>query len=271
MSLIFFGGIMTKTTLPKIALLLTMLVMPLIGQAQVQRLQLQVNSVSEGRHVIGIKQLINQQYPRLALAQFDLVQVAVQAKSAAGQGQMQLNIGQDSTVRQTVPGIPRDFNNNMPGTFTVLQFQAPINANHRGAWQLEMQGRINVNRMIVTVQSRRTTPPPRQLQEHELGQFRFNKFIETQEIVRVNKASVKEIVFEAKRNMVEVIEVRALLQNGDELFLDGLTGFYRENGKKVQRFSNVNGERIRSLVIRGVSPNPFNSRGEIKVNISSFD
>jgi hypothetical protein len=262
---------MTSSTMTKITLLLAMLVLPLIGQAQVQRLQLQVDNVSQGRHIIGIKQLISQQYPRFAFAQYNLTQVAVQAKSAAGQGQMQLNIGQASSFRQNIPGIARDFNNNWPGTFTVLRFQAPNNANQNGAWQLEMQGRIHVKQLQVTLQPRRVTPPPRRLQEHELGQYRFNKLIETQEVVRVDKSSVKEIVFEAKRNMVDIIEVRAILQNGSEIFLDGLTGFYREDAKKVQRFNNPNGERIRTLIVTGVTANLFNSRGEVKVSISSFD
>lgn len=262
---------MTSATIPKIGLLLAMIILPLAGHARVERLQLQVNSITQGREIIGIKQLINQQYPRMALGQYDLVRVAVQAKSAAGRAQMQLNIGQASSWPQTVPGSARDFQNNLPGTFTVLQFQAPQNANQNGFWQLEMQGRIHINRMIVTVQSRTFTPPPRTLRNHDLGQYRFQKFIETQEVVRVDKSMVKEIIFEAKKNIVEAIEVRALLQNGSELYLDGLTGFYTKDGKKVQRFSNPNGERIRSLVIRGVTPNPFNSRGEIKVNVSSFD
>lgn len=256
-------------SLLKRLLLLSLFALPALSYGQTQRIQLTVDQDFQGRSTIPLKQLIQQQHPRVQLNQMQLLTASVQAKSAAGQGQMALAVGGSTTPAQTIGGNPRDFHNWNPRSFSVYQFQAPASSNPLGAWQIHTQGNIKVSRLILQIVPNRVTPP-RRMQSHDLGNTRFQKIIETSEVVRINNPRVKTIQFTAQRNMIEVIEARAILNNGDEIFLDGLTGFYRQDSSKKLELEAFNGENIRSLVIRAISPNLFGSRGEVNVTIGSF-
>lgn len=251
--------------------LLALALAPLLGNAQVQRLPLEIHSHTQGRHIIPLKQLIQQQHPHIQLRQASIVNVQVQAKSAQGQGQMALKIGQSTTWPQIVPGSPGQFHQLEPRTFHRLRFVPSHPADHSGVWQLEVQGQIKVARAVVSIQTLSRPTPPRPLNTHQIGQARFHKLIETQESFTINKTMVKSFEFKAERNMLEIIEVRALLHNGSELFLDDLTGFYSEGQARTTHFPALRGEAIKKLIVRAVSPNLFNARGELHVSLKSFD
>jgi hypothetical protein len=248
---------------------LALVLSPLIGHAQLQRIQLTVDQEFQGREVVQLKRLILEQHPRTAIQQLQLVNVRVQAKSAAGRAQMALNVGGAVSMPQTVAGNIRDFNNWTPRSFHVHDFDAPASPNPQGVWQLDLQGNIKIARIIVSVVPHRVTPP-RRLEVQDFGNFRYHKFLETVEIVRLNDRSVKSIELQALRNSVHIVEVKATLYNGDELFLDELTGFLSRDSKRKTDFHSFNGEEIRSLSIRATSPNPFGSRGELNVKVGSL-
>ncbi len=246
--------------------------MPLVVSAQVQRVQLEVNSQSSGQEVIRLKQLIQQQHPRANLANVQIQSVEVQAKSRQGQAMMRLNIGGTYSAAQNIDGNPQTFNSDLPRTFSRLNFQAPPRANQNGVWQLEMQGQIKVARIVVSLSTQRVPPAPTPaLVTQNLGSYRFNKIIEGVERVSVNKNNLKTIELTSVKNSIEIFEVRALLADGSEVYLDELIGSYRTGTKRTIRFDALRGERVRSIVIRAVTSNLIGSRGEIEVRIGSYD
>lgn len=246
--------------------------LPMVVTAQVQRVQLEVNSQSSGREIIYLKQLIQRQHPRANLQDAQIQSVDVQAKSRQGRAVMRLNIGGTYSAAQNIEGQPRTFDSNLPRTFDRLTFQAPHQVNQRGVWQLEMQGQIKVARIVVSLVTQRVPPVPTPaITSYNLGSYRFNKIIEGVERVSVNKNNLKTIELTSVKNSIEVFEVRALLADGSEIYLDQLIGSYRTGTKRSIRFDAVRGLRVRSLMIRAVTSNLFGSRGEIEVEVGSFD
>jgi hypothetical protein len=97
--------------------------------------------------------------------------------------------------------------------------------------------------------------------------FKVQKFIETTETINVRVDRVNAIRVSASRNDVEIIEARALLENGNEVYMDRLTGELGEDRSKTHVFPAIRGRRVERIVIRATSRQLIGSRGELAVSV----
>ena len=102
-----------------------------------------------GFNVLKIKQMIKQQNPGINLQMAKLQSVTLIAKSKAGRGQAALIVGQTSSYPATIYGSPRMFQSNAPRTFSQVTLQNPAPMGAGGKWQVELQGNIKVDQIIV--------------------------------------------------------------------------------------------------------------------------
>lgn len=109
-------------------------------------------------------------------------------------------------------------------------------------------------------------PVPGRVVYQTLESFRVEKFIEKTNTTRVNLPNVKAIQLTARNNDVEIIEARFELENGREIYMDGLTGGLKENRSVIYTLDGY-GTRVRSIIIRGVTKGLTGSRGEIEVSV----
>lgn len=113
-------------------------------------------------------------------------------------------------------------------------------------------------------------PPAQSLQYQTVGTFRVQKILETTNTVRVNHPNVKVIRLIARNNDVEVIEARAQLDNGREIYMDGITGGLGRDRGYSYTLSGPYGERIRSITVRAVTRSLTGSRADLEVSVGVY-
>lgn len=113
-------------------------------------------------------------------------------------------------------------------------------------------------------------PPVGRVTFQVVDNFRVHKFIETTNVTRVNLPNVMAIKLVARNNEVEVIEARVQLEDGREIFLDGVTGGLRQDRAVGYTFDIRRGLRIRSITLRAITRNLIGSRGELEVSVGTF-
>ncbi len=99
--------------------------------------------------------------------------------------------------------------------------------------------------------------------------YRVQKFIEISRTSRVNVANVKQIAFTALENNIEIVEARLLLDNGREIYLDGMTGGLRANSTANYTLNSRWGERVHSITVRAVARNLIGSRPTLEIAVGN--
>ncbi len=110
-------------------------------------------------------------------------------------------------------------------------------------------------------------PPVERIIYQRVDAFQVQKFIETTNTLRVNVPNVKTIQFMALNNDVEITEARLLLDDGREVFMDGVTGALSRNRNIIYTLTGHIGERVRSITIRALSRNLIGSRASLDVSV----
>lgn len=113
-------------------------------------------------------------------------------------------------------------------------------------------------------------PPAQSIQYQTVGSFRVQKIIETTNTVRVNHPNVKVIRLVARNNDVEVIEARAQLDDGREIYMDGITGGLGRDRGYSYTLNGPYGQRIRSITVRAVTRSLTGSRADVEVSVGVF-
>jgi hypothetical protein len=108
-------------------------------------------------------------------------------------------------------------------------------------------------------------PPIQRVEYVVLQTFRVEKLIETTTNIRVNMPNVKTIQFAAKSNSVEIVEARAQLDNGREIYMDGITGGLRDGRSVIYTLDRS--ERVRSITVRAVTSGLIGSRADLEVSV----
>ncbi len=111
------------------------------------------------------------------------------------------------------------------------------------------------------------TSPKARVVFRVLETFKVQKLVETTENINVRADRVYAIRISADRSDVEVVEARALLENGREIYMDQLTGNLREGRAKTHVFGALRGRRVEKITIRAVSRSLIGSRGELSVAV----
>lgn len=125
-----------------------------------QRLVLHLGDAHyRGDNTIFLRRELNAQYPHLRLQGADLLRVRVVGKSRHGRGQASLEVGGYEVDRATLGGVPADFHNDVPYTFSRVDLMN--NYDSRGPWQIKLRGNIKVRRVVVIVQTRGGSGPGR--------------------------------------------------------------------------------------------------------------
>lgn len=122
---------------------------------QMQRAQNVVIHMSgqtlQGFNVIKLKKMLKMQNPGLDLFNAKLKKVTLIAKSKMGRGQATLLVGQSASYPETVFGNPRSFEYGGPRSFSQVVLQNPAGPQSQGKWQVELKGKIKVQKIIVTL------------------------------------------------------------------------------------------------------------------------
>ena len=113
-------------------------------------------------------------------------------------------------------------------------------------------------------------PRPPAILFQTLGTFRVQKIIETTNNVRVNHPNVKVVRLIARNNDVEIIQARAQMEDGREIYMDSITGGLRRDRSFNYTFPGTYGLRIRSITITAVSRSLIGSRAELEVSVGVF-
>jgi hypothetical protein len=109
-------------------------------------------------------------------------------------------------------------------------------------------------------------PPSRRIIFQRINAFQVQKLLETTTTLNINLPYVKVIQLIAQNNDVEITEARLLLDDGREIFMDGVTGGLNRNRVINYTLNGVWGERVRSITIRGLTSNLIGSRANIEVS-----
>lgn len=112
-------------------------------------------------------------------------------------------------------------------------------------------------------------PPVQRVVYQVVDSFQVQKFIEITNTIRVNRPYVKAIKLTANKNSVEIIEARLLLDNGREIFMDGMTGNLSKDRSIIFNLGGFYGENVRSITLRSTS-NLFGSRAELEVAVGTL-
>lgn len=143
----------------------------------------------------------------------------------------------------------------------------PTFSTAEAGWRPDRPGRPGDNRPGRPGENR---PPVNRVVFVTLDTFRVQKFIETTNTIRVNHPNVVAVKFAALSNDVEIVEARLLLENGREVFMDGVTGGLRENRSVTYTLNGPWGERVRSITVRAMTRGLIGSRADLQVSVGVF-
>lgn len=231
--------------------------------SQETALELNVKTELNSSDTIGLNKLIANQYRNISIDDLEIARVVVEAKSKEGQGLISLIIGNLEGSPLRVPANP-DFASIEPSTFFSLKLNTPRLISGSKTWQLKAQGSVKLNRIVLFVKINRVRPPMGQLSYKTVSTFKLQKFLEVTKNIEINSL-VKAINLNALKNDVQVIEARALLNNGSEVYLDELSERIKKGKNLSHRFESLPGLKVKSLFIRAVSPNLLGSRADLEV------
>lgn len=145
-----------KTILAVLALMISLSAQARPGNNGQQRLEIDLgDQIFQNQSVIRLKQEIKKRHPRINFNNWDLKRVVLVAKSARGFGEASLKVGRRGSRIETVDGNRFDFRRR--GHYHRVAFFAP--GSDRGKWQIHMQGRIKVKKVIVVAQRKRSRRP----------------------------------------------------------------------------------------------------------------
>jgi hypothetical protein len=99
---------------------------------------------------LKIKQMLKQQNPGLNMQALKIKKVTLIAKSKQGRAQATLMTGQSASYPATIPGSPRMFQTQAPRSFSRVVLHS-ASASSQGKVQVELQGNIKIQKIIVTV------------------------------------------------------------------------------------------------------------------------
>lgn len=109
------------------------------------------NQIFRQHSQIKLKQEIKRQYPNFNFQKFDLVRAVLVAKSKRGYGQAYLKVGPFESRTETIDGNRYDFHSNNNYQRTIFTAPRP---NDRGVWQIHMQGKIKVKRIVIVAKKK---------------------------------------------------------------------------------------------------------------------
>jgi len=101
-----------------------------------------------------LKKALRNQYPGIDVTDFRLLKVVLLAKTKKGRGVAQLRVGPEVSEFYRVAGRPRGFRHNNRDSFDRISIENPYN-NSRGPWQLNLQGKFKVRKVILIVEERK--------------------------------------------------------------------------------------------------------------------
>lgn len=121
------------------------------GHGQRERLTIDFHGqLFRGHSTIYLKQEIRKLHPRINFKKWDLKRVILHAKSARGYGEAYLQIGPQQSRIETIDGNGYDFR--QPGNYHRVVFTSP--GNDPGKWQIHMQGRISVDKVVLVAKKK---------------------------------------------------------------------------------------------------------------------
>ena len=109
----------------------------------------------QGQSTIFLKQELKRQFPRLKIDRWDLKRVILVAKSKRGNGQAYLQVGRFDSRSEFIDGNRFDFQER--GSFHRIPFEAP--RRDQGKWQIHMQGKIKVKKVVVVAKKNQPRNP----------------------------------------------------------------------------------------------------------------
>ena len=198
---------------------------------------------SKALDIIGLNELIARQHRDFPLGTMEISRVVVEAKSKTGTGLISLLIGQNEGTPLRVPANP-DFAGQDPKTFFPLKLSAPT-GDGSTVWQLKTQGAMKLNRIIVFVKSR----------SHLSTQIQMHQNLEVVKTIPVN-SPVKTLGLKSSKNEILILEARALLANGEEIYLDDLSELITKDKILSHEFVNPHHFEINSLSVRAITSDP---------------
>jgi hypothetical protein len=255
---------MNKTI--KFLALATVMAIPSMAQAA-RRVVLQYNDTvfrtRTGADTLHLKQKLRNQHG-INASRFNLLSAKLVAKSRRGGGEARLKVGQNTSRWKRVTGHQDDWNVRRPRTFDRVEFTNRRRSN--GVWQIKMQGRIKVRKVVLSIERKRG-PGPRPggpISFTSVGNERFDKLRNETERYQVNIGNVRQIRFRADRNKLQLDKVVIYFANGTSVNARQLDGSYRNNEVKVMR---LNGRRVTSIKVTGRTPSLRGSRARLYVDV----
>lgn len=225
---------------------------------------------------IKLKALLQQQYPSLNLANKELVEVRMMAKSAQGRGVAELLLDGQVADRKNVGiftgrgsrSLREAFDVGGPATFDQVVLSPGYTESAR-TWQIDLAGMIKVRAIEVIFESSRdgrddSRPPGRdRVEDVLLGSMRPEQIIMQTKHFSVNQADVLEVSLRGLRRETFVESVEVQYRRGPSEFLRELTGELSEGEVKTAGLRN-RGE-ITAIVVRAQSVQLFRGEGQIDV------
>jgi len=135
----------------KSLVLITFLILAASGMASAAqdiRLEFYDQVYTQGSTLM-LKQVLQQQHPRLNVRALDLRGATLVAKSNMGRGEAYLSVSGMSSRLKQITGSPYDFHSPRPDTFDRVGFRNPAPGAAAGPWQIHLRGRIKVRAVIL--------------------------------------------------------------------------------------------------------------------------
>lgn len=210
---------------------------------------------------IFLKRMIQQKHPRIRLQNFNLQRVRLRAKSKHGRGTAVLLVGQRSQDRANIPGRPRNFRR--PGNYHPVVLQSFGNRD-RGAWQVELNGNIKVNRVVVVLK-RKHRPGGgnggHRYQATTICTHKPDPFLVDKKVCRTNQRAYG-LKLQINKNDVDVSYVQVTFRNGQTQTFHQLSGMLGEGSQPSVLFRGA--RNVVSVKVGATSTNLF---GKARINI----
>lgn len=173
------------------ALLSSVLFMlPTVSSAQQRDITIDLGDrVYQGQSTLHIRQLIERQYPRINLDNWNLLKVRLVAKSRHGQGQAKLVVGQWQSPSQNIGGRPVDWNWDQPQSFDRMDFYNRVRRDDNKRWQIHMHGNIKVRKLVITGERERSHGGSVKVDTCSSQDHRYRECIQPSRIISANLVS----------------------------------------------------------------------------------
>lgn len=217
----------------------------------------------EGRNnIIALKRELARAYPRLDLRRSDLLSVCLMAKSQHGRGTAELIVGPSSQDRRNIGGSSQGYDNPRDRTFDEVELRN-FRRNDNGVWQVHLNGRVKVRRVVVHLAEERRRPPVR-MNYLDFDAGKFDKIIFNTKTIRVNRIAAEEISLVGKDKFLDIKSVVVNFTNGTRRHLSELEGRLREGQIKT---TYVDGRVVESISVEATSADLFGGRAELLLRV----